>query len=351
MVELLRLPAALFATGVRARGALYDRRWLPIERVGVPVISVGNLSAGGTGKTPMVAWLARELTRRGLRPGVVSRGFGARSPGSANDEALALAEEQPELPQVHDPDRARGARALLERGVDAVILDDGFQHRRLHRDLDLVLLDLTRPWGLPAVHPGDEPVCALLPRGLLREPPAALARADLIVLTRTDQAPASAREGLLARLTELAPGKPVAFSVHRPRGLRKVHGARERADTSMLRGKRVELLSALGNPEAFEKSVRALGADVLAHRRFPDHHAYSTGDLAGLGAAGGLLLTTTKDAVKLRALAAPSSVDLWALEIELALGEGAAVLAALLDALPEDRARTGRAALHGGLAG
>ncbi len=350
-VELLRLPAALYGIFLHVRRALYDRRWLPIVRLDAPVVSVGNLSAGGTGKSPMVAWLARELVRRGLRPGVVSRGYGAHAPGTENDEALALREELPELLQAQDPDRGRGARALLVQGADALILDDGFQHRRLHRDLDLVLIDVTRPWGLPSVPPGGEALCALLPRGLLREPPRALARAGLIVLTRTDQAPASAREALLARVEELAPGAPVACTVHCPRALRAVHAPRERAAVEILRGARVELVSGIGNPDAFESSVRALGAEVLAHRRFPDHHAYLPSDVEGLGAAGARLLTTTKDAVKLRALPPPRGSEPWALEVELALVEGAAVLAALLDALPRSRARAERMALHGGLAG
>jgi tetraacyldisaccharide 4'-kinase len=349
-VELLRLPAALYGLAVRLRGALYDRGWLPLERVEAPVVCVGNLTAGGTGKTPMVAWVVGELAHRGLRPGIVSRGYGARSESGASDEAQLLAEALPGVEHQLDPDRARGARALLERGCDVVVLDDGFQHRRLARDLDLVLVDATRPWGLPAPAGGGDPVRALLPRGLLREPPAALSRAHAVVLTRADQAAPQALERLRSELERLAPGLPLAVAEHRPRALRPLGGGPPE-DVAGLAGQRLELVSGIGNPEAFERSVRDLGAEVVAHRRFGDHHAYSAGDLAGLGADGARVLTTTKDAVKLASLAARAELSIRALEVELVLREGAGVLAALLDALPDARARAERGALHGGLAG
>lgn len=349
-VELLRLPAALYGALVRLRGALYDRGWLPMEHVDAAVICVGNLTAGGTGKTPMVAWLVRELDRRGLRPGIVSRGYGAPTSDGASDEARLFADELPHVPHVVDADRTRGARALVERGCDAVVLDDGFQHRRLVRDLDLVLVDATRPWGLPAVDAGGEGVCALLPRGLLRERPAALRRAHCAVLTRVDQVQPAALDSLRARLEALAPGLPIVLTEHRPCGLRRLR-ASVRESPADLSGTRVELFSGIGNPEAFERSVRALGAQVVAHRRFGDHHAYVEGDLSGLGAGGARVLTTTKDAVKLEALSARARLEVWVLEVELAVRAGASVLAALLDALPQSSARAQRRALHEGLAG
>jgi tetraacyldisaccharide 4'-kinase len=311
---------------------------------------VGNLTAGGTGKTPMVAWVVGELSRRGLRPGIVSRGYGARTEGGASDEAQLLAEALPQVPHELAADRATGARALLERGCDVVVLDDGFQHRRLARDLDLVLVDATRPWGLPPPSGGGEAVRALLPRGLLREPPAALSRAHAAVLTRADQIERQALERLQAELARLAPGLPVALAEHRPRGLRALEGGAVE-EVGRLAGERVELVSGIGNPEAFERSVRDLGAEVVAHRRFGDHHAYVASDLDGLGAGGARLVTTSKDAVKLAPLLARAGLAAWALEVELVLREGASVLAALLDALPDARARSERRALHGGLAG
>jgi tetraacyldisaccharide 4'-kinase len=354
-VELLRIPAALFGVASGLRGRLYDRGWLPLERVDVPVISVGNLTAGGTGKTPAVALLARELLGRGLRPGVASRGY--RSGGdAANDEGRLLGQLLPGVPLVQDPDRARGARSLLSV-VDVILLDDGFQHRRLARDLDLVLVDATRPWGLPAIAGGA--VCELLPRGLLRESPAALARADLILLTRADQVEERELDELSRQLEHWAPGVPQARAVHRPLGLRSVGavgaagaaGAAEDGGEAPplgeLAGRTVDLVSAVGNPEAFERTVRALGAEIAEHRRFWDHHAYAPGDLEGLAADGRWLLTTAKDAVKLHGVVQRC----FALDVELEIGAGRAVLEALLDSLPEARRTRERRALHEGTHG
>jgi len=338
-VELLRVPAAVFGVVAGLRGSLYDRGWLPSDRLDLPVISVGNLTVGGTGKTPMVAELVRRLQARGLRPGIVSRGYGAAA-GEHNDEARALARDLPGVPHVQDADRARGARGLADR-VDAIVLDDAFQHRRLARDLDLVLLDATRPWGLPATPP------AFLPRGLLRESPRALGRAHAVCLTRTDQVAADELERLCEQVLEMAPGVPLLRAVHRPRCLRDPRRPAEEFSLDELRGRTVELVSGIGNPDAFEASVRDLGARVAEHRRFPDHHPFGPDDLRGLGAQERWIVTTGKDAVKLDADARALRV----LEVELAFTAGAAVLDALLDALPPGRALRERRALHEGLHG
>ena len=353
-IELLRAPAALYAGLLRARNRLYDRRLLPAARLGAAVVSVGNLTAGGTGKTPMVAWLARELDRRGRRVGVLSRGYGAPRAGSGNsaafnEEGELLARLLPGVPHVQDPDRVRGGQELVRRGCDCVLLDDGFQHRRLARDLDLVLVDATRPWGLAAVD-GAPPVRAVLPRGLLREPPSGLARADAIVLTRADQAGEEALARLEEELSALAPGKPLARAAHRPSLVARhdPRGARvEALHPAALAGRPVALVSAVGNPEAFERTARDLGADVRAVHRFPDHHRFTREEVAPLARDGALLLATAKDAVKLERLGQP----FLSLEVEWTLHSGAPVLEALLDALPPSVAEGERRALHEGLHG
>jgi len=345
-LELLRLPAGVFAALARLRAAGYEHGWLASSAAAVPVVSVGNLTAGGTGKTPCVAFLARELQRRGWRPGILSRGY--RAPrgvgGRENDEARWFDAALAGVAHVQDPDRVAGARALVERGADAILLDDGFQHRRLRRDLDLVLVDATRPWGLPPPPEGGRPVRACLPRGLLREPPSALARADALVITRADQAAEVALEALRSELVAYAPGRAVLVAAHRAARLRGPDGVPLALDE--LHGREVELVSALGNPEAFERTVAGLGARVREHRVFPDHHAYGPGDLDGLGAGGRWLVTSEKDAVKLDA-----SRRCHVLGAEFELVEGASVLAALLDGLRPGRARRARAALHEGLHG
>ena len=342
-IELLHVPAALFALAARARRVLYDRGWLPTERLDAPVVSIGNISAGGTGKTPMVALIVEALRERGRRVGIVSRGYGARA-GQANDEARLLAELLPDVPHVQDADRARGARKLLEQHIDVVVLDDGFQHRRLARDLDLVLVDATRPWGLPGRTPRDAP---LLPRGLLRESPAALARAHAVVLTRADQVPTSDLIELRAAIGQLAPGVALAVAVPAPVGLRALDGTLE--PVSALRERPVVLLSGIAHPEAFERTAAELGARIVEHRRHPDHHAYTPADLEGLGEHD--VLVTAKDAVKLRGIAGALAPRVRVLDVELRIVDGSAVLEALLDALPEARAARERRALHEGLHG
>ncbi len=183
-LERLALRAASLPYGlaVRLRNAAYRLGWLSSRRVGVPVVSVGNLTAGGTGKTPCVAYVARYYRRLDRCVAILSRGYGGA--GGRNDEALVLEEELPDVPHLQGADRvALAATAIEELESEVLVLDDGFQHRRLARDLDLVLVDATEPWGHGY----------LLPRGLLREPASALRRAGVVLLTRCDQVPAEQR--------------------------------------------------------------------------------------------------------------------------------------------------------------
>lgn len=351
-VELLRIPAALFGAIARARGWLYDRRVLPSYDVDVPVVGVGNVSAGGTGKTPMIVWLARELRRRGLRPGIVSRGYGSTDDGP-NDEARMLASLLPDVPHVQDRDRVAAATKLADHGVDAVLLDDGFQHRRLARDVDLVLVDVLRPFGLPAPAGGGPPVRAMLPRGLVREPLTGLRRASAVVLTRTDAVEAAALEALERTVTAEAPGVPVLRANHVPTRVRRITGEAdvEELPLSHLDGLQVDLFSGIGNPGAFEGTVRALGATVAEHRAFPDHHGFIPGELRGLG-ADRPALTTAKDAARLAGLDAEIAPPSYlVLDVEMEVTRGRAILDALLDTLPASRAARERRSIHEGLHG
>jgi tetraacyldisaccharide 4'-kinase len=341
----LRAPAALFGAAAQLRGWLYDRRLLSRLMLDTPVISVGNLSAGGTGKTPMTVWLARESIRRGLRPGILSRGY-KRGSADVNDEGQLLTMLLPDVPHVQNPDRVAGGMELERQGVDWIILDDGFQHRRLARQLDVVLVDASRPWGLPDPPSGGSPVCALLPRGLLREPPSALARADLLVLTRCDSLKPERLDALREELQRWAPGVGQALACHRPVGVRALEdGQWVERQPSSLDGLEVDLVSAIGNPEAFERTARDLGARITHTRSFPDHHAYKPTDLKGLGQRP--VLVTAKDAVKLMDTQLPIHV----LDVEFALVEGEPLVQALLDALPVPARHSERDAMHAGLHG
>jgi tetraacyldisaccharide 4'-kinase len=181
----LRLASWPYGLGSWARNRLFDAGWKKVHRAAVPVVCVGNLTTGGTGKTPCVEWVARFYRDRGVQVAIVSRGYGAR--GGRNDEAMVLEENLPDVPHLQDPDRfAAAERAAEELESELVVLDDGFQHRRLHRDLDVVLIDATRP-------PTRD---YLLPRGTLREPASGLRRAGAIVLTRCDQVDAGAVDAI-----------------------------------------------------------------------------------------------------------------------------------------------------------
>ncbi len=229
---LLRGLEVPYAAAVRVRNWRYDSGRAMIHRVGVPVISVGNLTLGGTGKTPTVEWLARWLMEHGVHVALVSRGYGSRD-GEPNDEALELAQKLPNVPHVLDPNRAGGARrAIDEFGCQVVLLDDGFQHRRLGRDFDLVLIDASEPYGYGHV----------FPRGTLREPLAGWGRADALLLTRADLLDESQRAEIRRRAAHYAPEalwleaayEPHALR-HRRRAAAAAGNARRTADRGVLR--------------------------------------------------------------------------------------------------------------------
>jgi tetraacyldisaccharide 4'-kinase len=297
----LRLLSMPYRGAVAARNRLYDRGLLRQERLPCPVISVGNLTVGGTGKTPTVIRLAAMLRDKGCRPAVLSRGYGgtARAPintvsdgkrvlmewGESGDEPLLIARSVPGIPVLTGPERIRTGRAAVERyGADILILDDAFQHRALFRDLDIVMLDATRPFGNGY----------LLPRGPLREPHEALRRADLLITTGGSETAITPRG---------VPLLPTFRGVHRPREL--VEAATGRAlPLAELRGKKVCAFAGIGSPEAFRQSLAALGAEIVSFRAFPDHHPYRLADLEALRrlageSAAGRIVTTEKDGIRL----------------------------------------------------
>lgn len=288
----LGLAEVPYAWYVRRRNRRYDVGQIKVEQVGAPVVSVGNLTVGGTGKTPLVEWLARSLQSRGVKVGIVSRGYGSQQ-GQPNDEALELARSLPDVPHVQNRDRVAAARAAIEaKGCELILLDDGFQHRRLHRDLDIVLLDALAPFGYGR----------LLPRGLLREPLSSLARAHVICLSRADLIAEPKRAEIHEQVTSLAPDAAWVELAHRPRSL--LSSAGEEAPLASLTQRPVAAFCGIGNPEGFRATLDQCGYRVVAWREFPDHHRYSERDLAWLSnwadqAAAEAIVCTHKDLVKL----------------------------------------------------
>ncbi|QEG29674.1 Tetraacyldisaccharide 4'-kinase [Gemmata obscuriglobus] len=289
----LRLASCPYALGVRARNALFTRGWRTVHRAAVPVVSVGNLTLGGTGKTPCVEWVARFFRERGVQVTILSRGYGSST--GRNDEALVLEENLPDVPHLQGADRvALAATAVEELEAELLVLDDGFQHRRLHRDLDLVLIDATRP-----------PECDFVfPRGTLREPASGVRRAGAVLLTRCDQVPAAELDRLRDWLGRRVPNVPVASTEHRPIDL--VGGDGDTEPLELLRGQTVGAFCGIGNPGAFRHTLESLGATVAEFRTFPDHHAYTAEDVRALThwattlPDGAIIATTQKDWVKLR---------------------------------------------------
>ncbi len=318
----LRLAEIPYSLAVRWRNHRYDAGGLEVHRVPVPVVSVGNLTLGGTGKTPMVEWIARWFRQRGVRVTLISRGYGAEA-GSANDEALELRQRLPDVPHVQNPDRVAAARmAVAELGCQAIVLDDAFQHRRIARDLDIVLLDALEPFGFGHV----------FPRGTLREPLSGLRRADLVVLSRAGMLEASAREAIRQQVAQLAPKAGWAEADHCPQGLRNACGQQQ--PTQSLAGKAVAAFCGVGNPAGFRQTLQLCGYRVIALREFADHYRYTRADVESLIAwADGLdveaVLCTHKDLVKL-GIDNIGRRPLWAVTIAVELLAGQADLEARL---------------------
>ncbi|MGD2108416.1 MAG: tetraacyldisaccharide 4'-kinase [Phycisphaerae bacterium] len=290
---VLRLGELLYAGGVAIRNARYTRSG-PKYVAPVPVISVGNLTVGGTGKTPFVIHVVNRLEGMGRNPAVVSRGYGAGN-DTENDEERLIRKRCPSVTFVSDPNRALAAETAHRRfGADVIVLDDGFQHRRLGRTMDIVLIDATCPFGY----------AHLLPRGLLREPLTSLRRAHAVVLTRCDQVSQSQLANIESKVRSVARDAVQLRCSHRVIGVERLDGTPIPEATE---GKRAVVFGGIGRPQAFATTVRSLGIDVVGRRWWPDHHHYRRRDVEWLMAIGrfpshDLLLTTEKDAVKLATL-------------------------------------------------
>jgi tetraacyldisaccharide 4'-kinase len=313
------LPAEwLFRGVVAARNEAFERGMLAVERAEVPVISIGNIGVGGAGKTPFAAWVAARLRAWGHRPGVALRGYG-------QDEVLLHRELNPAVKVAAASRRVDAARELVAAGCDVVVLDDGFQHRRLARDLDLVLV---------AVETWDSSP-RLLPRGPWREAPSALGRAHAVVLTRKSAGAARTRE-VAAEVARVAPKKLVALCHLAPQRLTPLHGGSS-LDLRWLRQRSVLAVAALAQPASFFETLRQLGATVEEDAS-PDHHRYTAAEAAHIQARaeGRSIVMTHKDAVKLRGLL-PSSTEALVLEQAVHVEAGADALDAALRRALEGR--------------
>lgn len=341
---LLRGGSQLFRALVRLRVRLYEKRVFQSHFLGCLVVVVGNLTVGGTGKTPVVEMFARQLTARGRRVAILSRGYKSRKeplpqrlwrrlthhaeppprvvsdgqqillePEIAGDEPTMLARNLPGVAVVCDRDRVKAGRYAIQHfGADTLILDDGYQYLRLKGGLNLVLIDTNNPFGNGC----------LLPRGILREPLEHLDRADYVFLTKANGRDLSAIE---ATVRQHAPGREIITCSHTPMSLRRIDRPGEEPLES-IRGKRIAAFSGIASPEGFESLLTHLGADLVTVARFLDHHWFTDNDLARIanealasGADG--IVTTEKDAVRLKS-SFRTRLPLFYLRLEVSILDG-----------------------------
>lgn len=285
----LYLPGKGYGLVMSLRRKAYNAGIYASSSSGLPTISVGNITAGGSGKTPTVALLAAQLLARGHRPAILMRGY-AKTAGGESDEAALYRSLVPDAILAVNPDRRAGALAAKNAGASILLMDDGFQHRRLKRDLDIVLIDATSPWG------GGN----TLPGGLLREPKSALRAADAVVITRSDQVSATRIDAIHSEINRLAPKAFVTTARHRPATLYTVDKTRLSLDS--LKDRDVIVLSGIARPEAFVKTLEQLGAFPKAVFAKPDHHPldenFILNAVKAAEQADALLVTTEKDFAK-----------------------------------------------------
>jgi tetraacyldisaccharide 4'-kinase len=340
---VLRAASLGYSAGVRLRNFFYDKGWLKTHRVNAVVLSIGNITAGGTGKTPLVIWLCNLLKEKEIHHAILTRGYKtSRAPprmrpvsnegdtqtairNTLTDEPAILAQSCPEAKIAMNPDRVAGAMEMVNMfSGEALIMDDGFQHRRLARDLDIVTIDATVPFGYGR----------LLPAGLLREPVTALKRADAAVITRCDQVTQEELAGIKERLQQFNPNMAMAEARHAPI-LAKTQDTQ--IELEQLKGKRIFAFCGIGNPTAFLTTIESLGGVFAGSAIYNDHRHYSRQGVAEIcdqakQSGAELILTTEKDYSKIAALQMRAEdVPLAYLVVRIRFTDGQDQLTALIE--------------------
>jgi tetraacyldisaccharide 4'-kinase len=318
----LRPLEAVYAGAMLVRGALYDAGILPSRDPVLPTVSIGNLSVGGTGKTPLAAWTIAELARRGARPAIVLRGYGA-------DEPLVHAILNPAVPVVVEADRVHGVARAAVMGADIAVLDDAFQHRRARRAADVVLVS-TEQWQRSR---------RLLPAGPWREPLGALRRASLTIVTRRTATPVEAQR-VADDLRVAAPAVPAAVVLLALDTLHDATQAHRTLPLSALSGSRTLAVAAIGDPQSFLRQLREAGAAVRS-AVYPDHFRFGPADAMRVAAdvrRDELVVCTLKDAVKLAPHWPREATPLWYVSQRVVVEQGSEAIRAVLDSVLRARA-------------
>lgn len=294
----LAVAAQVYSTVSGLRNFLYSKGWLKTVSVNATVVSIGNITVGGTGKTPLVIWLCKFLQKKEIRCAVLTRGYKTHTKRRQTtddrrqtkiNEPAVLAESCPEAKVIVNPDRVAGAaEAIGKLGAKVLIMDDGFGHRRLARDLDIVAIDGTQPFGYGKT----------LPAGLLREPISALKRADAAVLTRCDQITGAQLAQLEEKLQLTNPDMLIAKSIHTPICAKSMNG--REISIEELKSKKIFAFCGIGNPDAFLNTIKNIGANLVGSKIYNDHYHLKDDDIADICDQAGklkadLILTTQKD--------------------------------------------------------
>ena len=322
---LLRLVLGVAAGGysiaVRARNFLYSKEWLKVHRADAAVISVGNITVGGTGKTPLVIWLCKEIISdskfqiSNCQCAILTRGYKTRRASCVMrraknkhntqyairnteiDEPAILTESCPEVKVIVNPNRVAGAAEAINKfGAKVLIMDDGFQHRRLVRNLNIITIDGTQPFGYGK----------MLPAGLLREPVASLKRADAVVITRCDQVTETELSEIEKKLSAINPNIIIARSIHSPAYVKTTDN--QEISIEHIKGKKIFAFCGIGNPDAFLNTIKTIGSELVGSKVYNDHHHYTDDCLTDIYEQAGvlkadLILTTQKDWTKIKRLA------------------------------------------------
>lgn len=351
--SLILLPfSAVYSAVTRVRLAAYRQGLLSVSKLAATVISVGNLTTGGTGKTPLVEWVCRTIdavAHEGVRDGkkicVLTRGFGRENPktqvvvsnsaellaseGQAGDEPFMLANNLLGIAAViSNPNRVAAGRWAIENlHSEVFVLDDAFQHVRLFRDLDIVTIDATNPWG-----------GGMLPSGRLREPLSGLSRADCVVITRTEQVDDIG--AIKEAVRRLAAEVPIFSARMRTKGFRRVDGSP--TETAELLSQPIAAFCGIGNPDSFFDHLRREGYQLAFTQTFPDHHRYNQSELDSLvreaKASGAMsLVTTAKDATKLQSF--NPGLPCYILDIEISIDDEDRLVDLIRKAMSQPAAR------------
>ncbi len=324
---LLRFSMGVAATGyslvVRLHNFLYSKRWLKIHTADVPVISIGNITAGGTGKTPLVIWICKFLQNKNVPCAILTRGYKAQV---TIDEPAILVESCPQAKVIVNPNRVEAAAEAVDKfGAKVLIMDDGFQHRGLYRDLDIVTIDATCPFGYGK----------LLPAGLLREPVSSLKRADAAVVTRCDQISESELSRIEKKLQLIKPDMVIAKSIHSPTCAKYTTG--EKITIEQLKDKKIFAFCGIGNPDAFLNTIRNTGANLIGSKIYNDHYHYTNDCLADIYEQArylnaDLILTTQKDWTRTTLpVSAKKDIPFGYLAVEIKLTSGEDKLKQLIE--------------------